>query len=170
MKELKIPFKVWHGQFGFGSADRDKLEVEFLEFNEGKEGEIIYRTIERDIQYYQHKYYRGFLVPPIANDSYSGNRFETHLRLKEMFLVVAVSSFFDIPTKHQERAIPVYDYFIENNEIIKKTLCGYIPSTKDIAESEMRKFILDVELFAAEAGIELSLKAHEYEYRKRALG
>lgn len=169
MKELKIPFKVFHGQFGFSTRDMDQLIADFIKFNEGKEGEIIYKIIERDTQYYQQKWYHGFLIPPIATESYSGNRFETHIRLKEMFLVRSVSSFSDIPRKYQSRAIPVYDIFYSDDLIEpKKVLVGYIPSTKNLTEAEMGKFILDVENFIAEEGFQIGYKEHEYEYRRRA--
>lgn len=108
----------------------------FFENNDGKDVAISIKLGGDSVAFWQHKFYRGFLLPCVANESYSDNEQLAHFSMKKMFLLRYCNGIADIPKEYIERAILI----AAGDDIM-----AYIPSTGDLSYQDMAKFILDVE-------------------------
>lgn len=115
---------------------------------QNREGEIMIEFKEQDVEYYQHKYYRGFLLPDIADTAFDGKKRRAHIEMKRMFLYFDVNNEDDIPAKHFGRCILDYERYKLADGKIVHNLRGYMPSMGDITKKEAKEFILKVENFA----------------------
>ena len=168
MKDLKIPFAITSGSLKY----LRKYDLDFQKFkdaNPDKMGEVTYSITENSIAYHQHKWYRGFLLPPIAEESYNNLLFKAHFELKKMFLFRDVTAWEEIPKKVQGRCYPVVRSIVntDTGEILEDVLCGYLPSMADLNYEEMKKFILNVELFMDEY-LQVGWKKADDFYRDQA--
>lgn len=138
--------RIKNGEIKYLDSFKERL-AEFKKQNEGKGGEIIVSIFEKDIEYHRHKYYRGFILPEIADAAFDGDQFEAHIAMKRKFMYTAVSRLADIPSKHRGRCIIDQEKIInaEGKEEIKTV--GYMPSMGDISDKEAREYILKVEAF-----------------------
>lgn len=133
----------------------------FLKANEGKEGELKLKIVNTDkVMYWRHKYYRSILLPYIAQESFSGDDFQAHIELKKMFLFVPVQEYAEIPGRYKTDRTN----FLFNAE---SKLCGFLPSTGDLTDEEMKKYILQVEGIMLE--LQISLTEQEMITRNKAI-
>jgi len=151
MKDLKIPFAITSGSLKY----LRKYDLDFQKFkdaNPDKMGEVTYSITENSVAYHQHKWYRGFLLPPIAKESFDGLEFKAHLELKRKFLFRSVNEWEEIPKKYRSKCFPVLRSVLDGStgEFEENVICGYLPSTADLNYEEMKDFILNVEKFMAE--------------------
>ena len=154
MKTLTTEFTVKNGRL---IAQLDS----FLLANEGKEGELKLKIVNTDkVMYWRHKYYRSVLLPYIAQESFSGDDFQAHIEIKKMFLFVPVFEYRDIPERYKnEKTMFLFE--------ASGSLKGLIPSTGDLTDEEMKKYILQVEGIMLE--LQISLTEHEMITRKKAI-
>ena len=144
MKSIESHFKIQRGQIVFLNDESPPELRELIEKNEGRRGIREIRIEEDSVKYYQHKYYRGYLLPPIARECFDGDEFKTHIEMKKRFLWREVKEYQEIPRKHRDRCIPVWKITEDGEEL----LIGYLPSTGDLTEREMREYIILVEQFS----------------------
>ena len=154
MKTLTTEFTVKNGRL---IAQLDS----FLLANEGKEGELKLKIINTDkVMYWRHKYYRSILLPYIAQESFSGDDFQAHIELKKMFLFVPVHEYREIPERYKnERTMFLFE--------ASGSLNGLVPSTGDLSDEEMKKYILQVEGIMLE--LQISLTEQEMITRNKAI-
>ena len=154
MKTLTTEFAVKNGRL---IAQLDS----FLLANEGKEGELKLKIVNTDkVMYWRHKYYRSILLPYIAQESFSGDDFQAHIELKKMFLFVPVQKYAEVPERYRNDKTN-FMFSAENK------LCGFLPSTGDLTDEEMRQYILQVEGIMLD--LQISLTEQEMITRNKAL-
>jgi len=164
MKSLSIQFKITgHGKFEYFPSDYAKKLEEFKKENSLCEGIMTFTVRGDDVEYWQHKYYRGKLLVPISDHSFSGDTKQAHDYLKEKFLFVKCDHD-KIPSNKIERCNK-YFYKPDNGP---RMFLGYTPSCADLSENEMDDFIKKVEVFGFE-NCQLSLDPLAMEQRKYAL-
>jgi hypothetical protein len=144
--------------------------AEYCKAHNGKSGEISIVLADETPRYFQHKYYRGYLLPAIADESFSGDREIAHAELKKILLQQPVSGWEEIPKKHRARASVIFIRSVLDAGEVHDLVRGYIPSTACLSVKEMAEYILKVEALCAEYGIQVSLPNVAAEYRRKALG
>jgi len=164
LKQVTTFFRIQNGQFIFLNRNEDDFQ-QFLKDNEGKRGVREYRIEEDSVKHSQHKYYRGYLIPPIARECFDGDEYRTHLEMKKIFLFRDVRDYGEIPEKHKARCIPIWRTNPDGEEII----IGYLPSTGDVTRKEMNEYILNVEQFSFEMAMN-AIPPEGIEIRNRAFG
>ena len=154
MRSLTTEFTIKNGRL---IAQLDT----FLLANEGKEGELKLKIVNTDkVMYWRHKYYRSVLLPYIAVESYDSDNFKAHIELKKMFLFVPVQEYSEIPERYRTDRTN----FLFNAE---SKLCGFLPSTGDLTDEEMKQYILQVEGIMLE--LQISLTEQEIITRSKAI-
>lgn len=154
MRSLTTEFTIKNGRL-IAQLDR------FLLANEGKEGELKLKIINTDkVMYWRHKYYRSILLPYIAQESFSGDDFQAHIELKKMFLFTPVNEYSGIPERFRTDRT---NFIFDNDNNLK----GFLPSTGDLTDEEMKKYILQVEGIMLE--LQISLTEHEMITRNKAI-
>ena len=138
-------FRIQKGEIINTNVNNDELQ-KFIEANEGKQGTREYRIEGESVKHSQHKYYRGYLIPPIARECFDNDEYRAHIEMKKMFLFRDCGSYEKIPPKLRGRCIPMWRVNPDGEEI----LVGYLPSTGDITKKEMDEYILVVEKFSFE--------------------
>ena len=144
MKAIETHFKIQGGKLVFLNPENPPELQELIEQNEGRRGVREIRIEEDSVKYSQHKYYRGYLIPPIARGCFDGDEFKAHIEMKKRFLCREVHEYAEIPRKRQGRCIPIWKITPDGEEL----LIGYLPSTGDLTEREMREYIILVEQFS----------------------
>lgn len=149
-------------------------EEKLAKFN-GQTVEVI--IIPQDsTEYYQHKYYRGFVLPAIADALGEKDASTIHIFLKAKYLISPIYSVDEIPRKQLRRGI----YIAKLEDILQmklqmtqyitgaiicydreETICGYIPSLALISPDAMDAYISKCESFLAEVGGSLNTNAME---------
>lgn len=143
-------------------------------------GQMVHVTVvpTDSAAYYQHKYYRGYLLPSIA-ETIGETTDKVHLYLKTKYLMQTIANVDEIPKKHLHRGIYVADIVsLINMEIglskyvtgciivtENNTICGYVPSLATVTYKEMKDYILQCETFMHEIGG--SINAEGVEMRNR---
>lgn len=126
--------------------------------------------------YWQHKYYRGYLLPAIALALGETDSSRVHLYLKAKYLLETVKTLDEIPKNQLRRGI----YACELDKIINLqielatyvtgailvsdrggNLCGYIPSLALITPERMNNFLYACEKNLTEIGGSLNVEAME---------
>ena len=87
-EKLTDTFSVHHGT----AAWQDRFNEKFRAIlsnpeNEGKIFDITVEPVKQDAAHWQHKWYRGYLLPAIARESFDGIDAQAHYELKKMFLL-----------------------------------------------------------------------------------
>lgn len=154
VKTLTTEFTIKNGRL-IAQLDR------FLLANEGKEGELKLKIVNTDkVMYWRHKYYRSILLPYIAQESYDGHKFKAHMEMKKKFLYMPCSEYAEIPERHlTDKTNFLFDY--------KDQLKAYLPSTGNLTDEEMKKYILQVEGIVLE--LQISLTDSEMITRNKAV-
>jgi hypothetical protein len=171
--EIEVPFRIDSGGSVHYLKDYKDMLNEFRDFNRNKKGVVIYRIDPETTQHYQHKYYRGYLVPPLARESFSDDESDAHDYLKEKFLFFPVKKTSDIPEKYRSRCNKYYHYtFDKETGEEKRTIVGFTPSTGDLTKDEFKQYIKKVELFINDivgTGLAKELNKEATHYRNLAL-
>jgi hypothetical protein len=132
-------------------------------FKTQHDGEYIEVTfsVKSGVFYFQHKYYRGYLLPSIAEAYGEKDLDKVHISLKRSYLFQECKHINEIPKKHFKKGYIVisadalrnmdfghltWQYItgviiVHDNDVI----IGYIPSTSSIKSEEMRGYILKCE-------------------------
>lgn len=165
MKSIETHFKVQRGNIVFLNDPHPPELQKLIEKNEGRRGVREIRIEEDSVAYHQHKFYRGYLIPPIAEAAFDGDEFQAHIEMKKRFLFREIHEYGEIPRKHQSRCIPVWRITPDGEEV----LIGYLPSTGDLTKDEMRDYIQRVEKFSDEMGM-YALTGEGIEARNMAYG
>ena len=135
---------VWQGMFrtAFSAILQEPK-------NEGLIFDISVKPVSQDARYWQHKFYRGYLIPAIAAESFDGIEAKAHYELKKMLLFVQVSSWEEIPSKHRDKCTPLLRQTVVDGEV-KDELYAYIPSTANLTKKEFEDYIKKVEVLATD--------------------
>lgn len=160
-----------------------KVESEKLKSLNGQTVEVIVIPYETP-EYWQHKYYRGYLLPAIAEALGERETSCVHLFLKAKYLLEKINNLDEIPKAQLRRGI----YIAKLDEILnmsmkltqyitgavivsdrEEQLCGYIPSLALITAEKMNKFLYDCENCLTTVGGNLNVEAVKArdEWRKR---
>ena len=194
MNKIDVPgiIKNNHIEYDYditNSIDRFKTE------NNGK-CIVMSLQVQDGIEYFQHKYYRGYLLPSLAvcggeaHDERNIDETElakVHVWMKRDYLYVPETDINKIPRKYFKRGytiIPKHNLdnlepglfpfnFITGVIIVSNNddVIGYIKSTADMNFSEMKEYILNCEkrLFVDMGGYILErLQKQANTYRKMA--
>jgi hypothetical protein len=143
-------------------------ELKKVDGIENREGEIIIDFKEKDVRWYQHKYYRGYVLPPIAEKAFNGRLRRAHLEMKRQFLYVPICDLDDIPEKHMDKCIIDSTITKDENGNKTTTINGYLPSMGSITHKEAAEFILKCEAFLFEF-LEGAIEREGVAYRDGAL-
>ena len=165
MKVFKLNGKIENSKIEYYENNMASYK-KFKADNEGKHVDIIIEIMEKP-EYFQHKYYRGGLLPAIAEASGEHNIFLSHVLLKFEYLYNEIGSIDEIPKKYMSSGI----FFINEMDIesaenmvnipcqyiqgviiihgskgaISRIIKGYIPSTADLTYEEMKQYIKSCE-------------------------
>lgn len=152
----------WGGNFkaSFSQLIEDKE-------NQGKPFEVSIKPVSLDAAYYQHKYYRGHLLKAIADESFDGIEAKAHWYFKDLFLKVQVSSWDEIPKKHQRGCTPIHREFTREDGEVFTRIVAYIPSTADLTRKEFKEYIEKIERFVADLQLHFQNESEAAEYRRR---
>lgn len=164
---MRFKVEIKNGQLFIESRDLSK-------FN-GQKVEVIIVPIGSP-EYFQHKYYRGYLLPAIAEAMGERDESYVHLFLKSKYLLTKCNHVDEIPKSQLRRGI----YVAQLNDLlnmsvslskyitgaiivsdIEGNLCGWIPSLALVTSEKMKKFIYDCENFLTEIGGSLTVEAME---------
>jgi hypothetical protein len=97
-----------------------------------------------DIEYWQHKYYRGYILPMIALAQGELDIEYVHQELKDKFIKYQYIDLRDIPSRHRSRCrIIQIDRVTIDGEV--KSEKYYVPSMATLNEQEAREYILKTE-------------------------
>lgn len=150
MKELDFYFAVDDsGKVSHESKDWKERLIEFARRNKGKKGVVTYRVSDTDVEIWQHKYYRGYLLPPIARECFGDDLQAAHDALKEKFLFYKLNSEDEILPRFRRRCNK-YFFFQNDDQNKRRVFLGITPSTGDINGDEFNTFIKKVEMFGIE--------------------
>lgn len=168
MKKIVIPFKIDSVDksinFSIPLLESRTILKDFAEQNAGADGEATYEIVEK-VPYGFHKWYRGYLLPTIAQSLDKKEIKRMHMMLKYDYLREAIDGWENIPDRYLKSGIAIItkDYlskdktkFINNflqvpsgrNIVIleKYSPVEIIKSNAVLTQKEMRSFILDCEL------------------------
>ena len=167
--ELKLIFSIENGTIKY--HDRDfKIKIdEFKRRNDLKKGEVIF-TILDGPEYFQHKYFHGYVLPSIADAQ--GEKDLSYLKeyvLKQEFLFVAVNDLREIPSRHRARARIIQRETVDDNGEITIKVIGYVPSTTTLTYDEMKAFIIKCEEIR-DGLIDWEMPEEARQYRNAAFG
>ena len=141
--------------------------------NEGKAFEATVEPAKQSAAWYQHKYYRGYLLEAIAAESFTGDTDEAHWFLKDKFLKYPATSWADIPQKHRKNVYPMFRETVNGDGEIAREMYAYIVSTSAITQAEFKDYIRKVEAFSADLQLSFvnaegrDVSGQAAEYRKR---
>lgn len=140
MNKTTLLFEIdQNGVMQFSNTALKRL-AKFRNANILKNGEVTLEIADRP-EYYQHKYYRGWVLPFIAESQCEQDLTYLHeFVLKREFLYFEINDLKDIPEKHRRRC-RVVTKEIEG----KEKVVAYIPSTAILTFEEMKKFIEQTE-------------------------
>ena len=132
------------GKITNGKIDTAPLQREAQQ-HDGKNFVITFEIAD-GVQYFQHKYYRSCVLPALADCYGESNKQYLHdyvvkpeyfyQKTGEYF--IPVEGYDAIPKKHQARSRKIEIYTPEE----KIAIIGYIPSTSNMTQKEMRSYIL----------------------------
>jgi hypothetical protein len=161
--------KIKDGKIKYLDNFLDQIaEIKKVDGIEGREGEMIIDFKEKDVRWYQHKYYRGYILPPIAEKAFNGRLRRAHLEMKRQFLYMPIHDLDDIPEKHMDRCV-IDTVTIKNENGQSETIInGYMPSMAKITQKEAADFILKCEAFLFEF-LEGAIEKEGAAYRDGAL-
>jgi hypothetical protein len=135
--KVKSTFQIIGGRIAYSNKDFEKEFAQMKENHEGEHGEVIFEIIDQ-VRYFQHKYYRGFLLPDVAfffcEDEYYVH--EVELKQRFLFREVMNNDWENIPSKYRGKC-----RIVMQDDIV----IGYIPSTGALTYQEMKDYILQVE-------------------------
>ena len=135
-KKARSTFQIIGGKINYHNPDFENDFQDMKLDNEGTWGECVYEIVDK-AQYFQHKYYRGFVLPDITFAMGEISQDNIHIELKKEFLFRKVDGNYEsIPKKHRSRCIIVTQVADIVDEIV-----GYIPSTANLTYNEMKEFI-----------------------------
>lgn len=164
MKNFKLTGKIQNGKIDYFENNMSNYN-QFKADNEGKNVDVTIEIMDRP-EYYQHKYYRGGLLPAIAEASGEHNVHIQHILLKYDFLFRKEEIPSNIPKKYYTHGIYTIHEHRFNNVMLFKIPCkyikgimmvlklydsglekliGYIPSTADLTYDEMKQYIKQCE-------------------------
>lgn len=131
---IKIEAKIVDGKITYAKKAFEKLQ-DFKKAHENTTIDLMLESHDTP-EYWQHKYYRGFVLPIIARAQGEKNIYYLHeFVLKEKFLKFKIEKYDDIPKRHLKKCRA-----IEKNGIIY-----YLPSTGVLNFVEFREYILNCE-------------------------
>ena len=105
---------------------------------------IMSLDVNDDPLYHQHKFYRGTLLPDIADAMGEKDLQYVHIFvLKKEFLYIDVDNFNGIPAKYRSKAFVFYREIENFNNVSDKRVevVGFVPSTSDLTKEEFDEFI-----------------------------
>lgn len=167
--ELKIVFDIYNGVWMYKDRKAREKIAEFKKTHEGKSGEITFK-INEGVEYWQHKYFHGFILPVIAEGQ--GEKDLGYLKeyvLKQEFLFSPVSNLKEIPSRHRQTCRIIECEVIKPGGEIAVELKGYVPSTTTLSFEEFKDFILKCE-HIRDGLIDWEMPAEAMMYRKLAFG
>jgi len=137
---LKLFGKIVNGTFVFSTPDHKGKQLDFAKKHHGLDFEINIIQIKR-AEYFQHKYYRGCLLPSIADFYGSLNYEQIHFKeVKGRFLFYQIidNNISTIPDSHKKGIM-----FFNDGE----NITGYTRSTSSLDYDEFVEFNKKVEFF-----------------------
>jgi hypothetical protein len=143
--KLTLTATIENGKIKYKSDKAtDKLN-KFKDENNLKDVDVSFEIIDHP-QYWQHKYFHGFVLPQICMGMGESNLdYVCEFVLKEQLLFVSIESERDIPSKHSSRCRIISERHIDSNGEVKTKLLGYIPSRSVLTFKEYKDFIIKCE-------------------------
>ena len=167
--EIKFIFSIENGVIKYHDHDFKVKLDEFKKRNNIKKGEVVF-TILDGPEYFQHKYFHGYVLPSIADAQ--GEKDLSYLKeyvLKQEFLFVAVNDLREIPARHRARARIIQRETVDVNGEITVRIIGYVPSTTTLTFDEMKAFIVKCEEIR-DGLIDWEMPEEARQYRNAAFG
>lgn len=133
--KLSITGWIQGGQISYNKDSLKNLK-DFLQDHDSNDVDISL-IIPDGVRYWQHKYYRGYVLPFIAEGQ--GEKDLEYLHefiLKQQFLFFPVTDFREIPGRHAKGVRII----MQGNDVI-----GYVPSMAVLNFFEGKEFILKCE-------------------------
>lgn len=166
--DYKIPFRINDKGLVEFEIDYRPSFRDWKELHKGKHGYLTYSIVESHAEFYQHKYYRGYLLDPYAAACYDGDTAKAHRELKEKYLFVECNDPAQVPKRVRARAREYYERFqVKETGQVLTMMVGYTPSTGDITRKEFRDYILKVEEFVRD---KIAVTQEGLSWRIRAMG
>jgi len=146
MNKLKLTLTatIENGKIKYKSDKSENKLSKFKDDNNFKDVDISFEIIDRP-QYWQHKYFHGFVLPQIAMGMGESNLdYLCEMVLKQQLLFVPIESERDIPKRHIGKCRTVSKVqYLDGEEII--ITIGYVPSRSTLTFKEYKEFILKCE-------------------------
>jgi len=146
MNKTTLLFEIdQNGVMQFSNTALKRLD-KFRNANILKNGEVTLEIVDRP-EYYQHKFYRKWILEPIAEAQGEKDLGYLHeFIIKKEFLYFEINDLRDIPEKHRRRCRVLTKEVDGENEGEKvEKVVAYIPSTAILTFEEMKKFIEQTE-------------------------
>jgi hypothetical protein len=134
---------------------------------ENKTGFVIIDLEEMEIRDYQRKYYWGYIIPPIAENSFGCNKDAAHIEMKRKFAYHVATHVAHIQAGHRNRAILEYRVYNQGEYVgifrtmlhegfaapvlhkdLRFDLDGYLLSLSAMNKWEAAEYIKAVEAWA----------------------
>ena len=140
--------KLSHGKIEYLDNFLDQLRaVKSNPAYNDREAEITVNFNIRKAAHYRFKYYYGYVLPVIANNSFSGNIQKAHIEMKRKFSYINITDLEEIPEEHYPGIIIEFEYRGWGHE---RQAVGYIQGMRTMTDTEAREYILKVEAFIFE--------------------
>lgn len=160
---------------GIVNYNTENWKEKFEKFKKQNELKNIAMTVEvvDTPMHFLHKYYRGYLLPALADAMGEVSQAHLHLALKKEFLSIPLDNDTkNIKSKHASRCNIYIREIVDEHGEVKAFVDCYTPSTGDITHKEMKDFIVKCEnrLFV-DLGSSLNVHGQETasEYRKSGM-
>lgn len=132
---LNVLGRIEGGELLFKTADYSRIKG-FTGEHDGKDVEVSY-VVPDGVRYWQHKYYRGFVLPDIAEGMGEADAEYLHeFVLKREFLTIPVADYREIPPRHHKGVRII---------MAGEQVVAYVPSMAALNFDEARAFILGCE-------------------------
>jgi hypothetical protein len=142
--KLTVTASIENGKIKYKSDKSEEKINKFKDDNNFKEVEISFEIIDHP-QYYQHKYFHGYVLQQIAMGQGESNLDVVCESLKQEYLFVEIDSMKDIPSKHIGKCRTISERVIDANGEVKLRFLGYVPSRSTLTFKEYKDFIIKCE-------------------------
>ena len=149
MKLVKSEFKIVAGRLLYTNNDFEKQIVAMKDKHEGEFGEVIFEIVDK-VQHFQHRYYRGYLLPDVTFALGEIDQSYVHeFILKPKFLARKIEDhdWHNIPNKHRSNCRIITRIITNQGGEKEEVPDEYCPSTGVLTYDEMAQYIKDVENF-----------------------
>jgi len=133
---------IENGTLRYSDKEAKEKFVAFMEKHNLKKFEVVFTIVDTP-EYFQHKYFHGYILPVIAEGQ--GEKDLVYLKeyvLKQEYLFTPVNDLREIPSRHRSRARIIQREHVDEHGEVTVNIIGYVPSTTTLTFDEMKAFIL----------------------------